>query len=78
MKGWNLPSGGPIAMSVTTQATKNATLVPNFALRAVLQWARTAIERHARYRVKSAVSPAQCRQVDREIQRYRRLMNVGR
>jgi hypothetical protein len=65
-------------MSTATHATKNATLVPNFTLRAVLQWARSAIEAHARYRVKSAMSPSQCQQAEREIRRYRRLMHAGR
>jgi uncharacterized protein (DUF1778 family) len=65
-------------MSTTTHPTKNFTLFPNFTLRAALRWARTVIETHARYRVKSAMSPSQCQQVDREIRRYRRLMHAGR
>jgi hypothetical protein len=69
---------GTIPMSATTHAAKNTTPVPAFTLRAVLQLARSAIEAHARYRVKSAMSPSQCQQVDREIRRYRRLMHAGR
>jgi hypothetical protein len=65
-------------MSATIHATKNATLMPTFTLRAVWQRARAAIEAHARYRAKSAISPSQCQQIDREFRRYRRLMHSGR
>src|SRR5262249_17283346 len=76
---WNLHPDGPVAMSATTQATKNSTLAPSFTLRAILQWVCSSIEEHAQYRVRSAMSPSQCQQVDQEIRRYRRrLMNVGR
>lgn len=65
-------------MSARTQVVKNLSLVPNLTLRAVLRWASATIEAHARYRVKSTMSPSQWRRVDREIQRYRRLMHAVR
>jgi hypothetical protein len=61
-------------------ATHDAESWPTAAsiLRALLLAARTAIEAHARYRVKSAVSPSQFLQSDRDIRRYRRLMQAGK
>ena len=67
---------GTVPMSATTHAAKNSTFLPNFALRAVLRWVSATIEAHARYRVRSAMSPSQCQQVDREIRRYRRVMHA--
>jgi hypothetical protein len=64
-------------MSVTTHA-ENSALLPNLALRGLLRWARTAIEAHARYRMNSAVSPAQFQRAEKEMRRYRRLMRAGR
>jgi hypothetical protein len=63
-------------MSVTTP--QNSTRAPNFSLRALLRWLRTAIEAHARYRMKSAVSPSQFLQSERDIRRYRRLTQAGK
>jgi hypothetical protein len=63
-------------MSVTTH--QNSTLAPNFSLRALLRWLRTSLEAHARYRMNSAVSPSQFRQSERDIRRYRRLMQGGK
>ncbi len=64
-------------MSATTQAAENYTPVPGSILRTLLRWARIAIEAYAQYRVKSAVSPSQLEQVEREMRRYRRLMRAG-
>jgi len=47
-------------------------------LRASLRAMRTAIESHARYRVKSALSPSQYLQSERDMRRYRRLMQAGK
>lgn len=64
-------------MSVTTHA-ENSALLPSLALRGLLRWARTAIEAHARYRMNSAVSPAQFQRAEKEMRRCRRLMRSGR
>ena len=47
-------------------------------LRASLRAVRTAIEAHARYRMKSAVSPSQFLQSERDIRHYRRLIQAGK
>jgi hypothetical protein len=47
-------------------------------LRALLRAVRMAIEAHARYRMKSAVSPSQFLQSERDIRRYRRLMQASK
>jgi hypothetical protein len=65
-------------MSATTHATKSFTLAPNFTLRTLLQWTQAAIEAYARYRARSAVSPLQIEQVEREMRRYRRSVRAGR
>jgi len=39
---------------------------------------RDTIEAHAEYRVKSAVPLSQLQQTDREMRRYRSLMQAGR
>ena len=64
-------------MSVATHDAGSWPTAPSI-LRALLRAARTAIEAHARYRVKSAVSPSQFLQSDRDIRRYRRLMQAGK
>jgi hypothetical protein len=45
-------------------------------LRALVRVVRNAIEAHAEYRVKSAVPLSQVRQMDREMRRYRRLLQA--
>jgi len=52
-----------------------ATLVSR--LRALVRVVRDAIEAHAEYRVRSAVPPSQLQQTDREMRRYRRLMQAN-
>lgn len=61
-------------------ATRDAGSWPTAAsiLRALLRALGTAIEVHARHRVKNAVSPSQFLQSERDIRRYRRLMQAGR
>lgn len=63
-------------MSVTTP--QNSTLAPSFTLRTLLRWLRMAIEAYARYRMNSAVSPSQFLQSERDVRRYRRLMQAGK
>ena len=61
-------------------ATHHAGSLPTAAsiLRALLRAVGTAIEAHARYRVKSAVSPSQFLQSERDIRRCRRLMQAAK
>jgi len=63
-------------MSVASHHAGSWPTVPSIA-RALLRAVRTALEAHARYRVKSALSPAQFLQSERDIRRYRRLMRAG-
>lgn len=63
-------------MSVATHDTGSWPATPSI-LRALLRAARRVIEAHATYRAKSAVSPSQFQQLDREMRRYRRLMQTG-
>jgi flagellar biosynthesis regulator FlbT len=68
---------GEISMSVATHEAENSTAMLAPMLRALLHVVRTAVEAHAGYRVKSAVSPSRSQQADREIRRLRRLMHAG-
>jgi hypothetical protein len=64
-------------MSVATHEAENSTAMLAPMLRALLHMVRTAVEAHAGYRVKSALSPSRSQQADREIRRLRRLMHAG-
>jgi multidrug resistance efflux pump len=63
-------------MSVATHDAGSWRTAPAI-LRAALRAVRTAIEAHAQYRVKSAASPSQFQQADRDVRRYRRLIRAG-
>jgi hypothetical protein len=65
-------------MSVTMQGSGNFTAPCASMLRALVRMAHNAIEAHAEYRVKSAVPLSQLQQTDREMRRYRRLMQAGK
>ncbi len=64
-------------MSVATHEAGSWPTRPSI-VRALLRAVSTAIEAHVRYRVKSAVSPSQLLQCEREMRRYRRLMQAPR
>jgi hypothetical protein len=65
-------------MSVTTHEAETRTAMPGSMLRALLHAVRAAVEAHAEHRVKSAVAPTKLRQADREMRRYRHLMQAGK
>ena len=65
-------------MSAVTHEAANQAGALSSLLRSLLRSLRTAIEAHAAYRVRSVVSPSQLQQTDREIRRYRHLMQVGK
>ena len=64
-------------MSVAAHEAENGTATLVRVLRVCLQAVRMAIEAHVEYRVKSAVASTKLQQADREIRRYRRLLQVG-
>lgn len=65
-------------MSVMMQGAGNFTATRPSMLRALVRVVRNAIEAHAEYRVRSAVPLSQARQTDREMRRYRRLIQAGK
>jgi hypothetical protein len=68
---------GDIPMSAVAHGAWDYTATPNSMLRTFLRFVKASIEAHAEYRAKSALSPSQLQQLDREIRRYRRLMQAG-
>ena len=65
-------------MSVTTHEPETGTATLARMLRVWLDAVRTAADLHAGRRVKNCLAPGKLQQADREIRRYRRLMQSGK
>jgi len=64
-------------MSIAMHGTGNLPATRASLLRTLVRVVRNAIEAHAEYRVKNAVPLSRLQQTDREMRRYRRLVQAG-